>query len=77
MESGLRAAIASSASLSASSSVSAATSTYAVSRRRSMRCGSTSTQSATPPAMVTASGCAPPMPPRPAVRTSLPARSAP
>ena len=40
-----------------------------------MRTGSTSTQSATPPAMVTASGWAPPMPPRPAVSTRRPARS--
>ena len=40
-----------------------------------MRVGSTSTQSATPPAMVTASGWAPPMPPRPAVSTRRPARS--
>ncbi len=36
--------------------------------------GSQSMQTATPPFMVTASGCAPPMPPRPAVRVTVPAR---
>ena len=39
-----------------------------------MRSGSTSTQSATPSFIVTASGCAPPMPPRPAVSVIVPAR---
>ena len=39
-----------------------------------MREGSTSMQIATPSFMVTASGCAPPMPPRPAVRVIVPAR---
>jgi hypothetical protein len=34
--------------------------------------GSTSRHSAVPPFMVTASGCAPPIPPSPAVRTTLP-----
>ena len=42
--------------------------------RRAMRDGSTSTQIATPSFMVTASGWAPPMPPRPAVRVMVPAR---
>ena len=37
-----------------------------------MRCGSTSTVRFTPSFMVAASGCAPPMPPRPAVRTRRP-----
>ena len=37
-----------------------------------MRAGSTSTHSATPPFSVTASGCAPPMPPRPAVSVVVP-----
>ena len=36
------------------------------------RQGSTSTHSATPPFMVTASGCAPPMPPSPPVRVIVP-----
>ena len=40
---------------------------YRVSRRRSMRAGSTSTHRATPPFIVTASGCAPPIPPSPPV----------
>jgi hypothetical protein len=42
--------------------------------RRSMRCGSTSTTIATPPFSVTASGCAPPMPPSPDVTVTVPAR---
>jgi hypothetical protein len=42
--------------------------------RRSMARGSQSTQMTTPPFMVTASGCAPPMPPRPAVSVTVPAR---
>ena len=33
--------------------------------------------SATPPFMVTASGCAPPIPPRPAVRVMVPASEPP
>ena len=41
-----------------------------------MRVGSTSMTSAMPPFIVTASGCAPPMPPRPAVTTSRPAQRA-
>ena len=41
--------------------------------RRSIRVGSTSTQSATPSFIVTASGCAPPMPPSPAVSEIVPA----
>ena len=45
--------------------------------RFSMRSGSTSATSATAPFIVAASGCAPPMPPRPAVTTSRPARSPP
>jgi hypothetical protein len=57
---------------SASSSDPARSSRYAVSIRRSMRCRSTSTQSAQPSFIVTASGCAPPIPPSPAVTTSLP-----
>jgi len=40
-----------------------------------MRSGSTATQMATPSFMFTARGWAPPMPPRPAVRTVLPARA--
>ena len=40
--------------------------------RRSIRCRSTSTHSAQPSFMVTASGCAPPIPPSPAVTTSRP-----
>ncbi len=39
-----------------------------------MRCGSTSTHSATPPFIVIASGCAPPMPPSPAVSVIVPAQ---
>ena len=42
-----------------------------------MRSGSTSMQSATPPFIVTASGCAPPMPPRPAVSVIVPASEPP
>lgn len=42
--------------------------------RRSMARGSQSMQIATPSFMVTASGWAPPMPPRPAVRVIVPAR---
>ena len=42
--------------------------------RRRTRCASTSMHSATPSFMVTASGCAPPMPPSPAVTTSRPRR---
>ena len=42
--------------------------------RRSMWLRSTSTTSATPSFIVTASGCAPPMPPTPPVTTSLPFR---
>ncbi len=38
-----------------------------------MRSGSTSTQRATPPFIVTASGWAPPMPPRPPVSVIVPA----
>ena len=44
--------------------------------RRSIRCRSTSTHSAQPPLIVTASGWAPPMPPSPAVTTSRPAQRA-
>ena len=40
--------------------------------RRSMRTGSTSTQSATPSFIVTASGCAPPIPPSPPVSVIVP-----
>ena len=39
-----------------------------------MRCWSHSMQIATPSFIVTASGCAPPMPPRPAVTVMVPAR---
>ena len=42
--------------------------------RRSARVGSISTTSATPPFIVMASGCAPPMPPSPAVTTRRPSR---
>ncbi len=45
--------------------------------RRSALAGSTSTHRATPSLRVTASGCAPPMPPRPAVRVIVPAREPP
>ena len=41
--------------------------------RRLARASSTSTARHTPPFIVTASGCAPPMPPRPAVSTTRPA----
>ena len=41
--------------------------------RRWMRDWSHSMQIATPPFIVTASGCAPPMPPSPAVRVIVPA----
>ena len=41
------------------------------------RAGSTSTISTTPPFMVTASGCAPPMPPQPPVTVSVPASEPP
>ena len=41
--------------------------------RRSILVGSTSTQSATPSFIVTASGCAPPIPPSPAVSEIVPA----
>ena len=41
--------------------------------RRVIRVWSTSMQIATPSFMVTASGCAPPMPPRPAVSVIVPA----
>ena len=41
--------------------------------RRVIRVWSTSMQIATPSFMVTASGCAPPMPPSPAVRVMVPA----
>ena len=41
-----------------------------------MWAGSTSMQSATPPLMVTASGCAPPMPPSPEVTTRRPRQAA-
>ena len=44
-------------------------------RRRSMRAGSTSTPRKAAPFMVAASGCAPPMPPRPAVTTSRPGQA--
>ncbi len=42
--------------------------------RRSIREESTSIQIATPSFIVTASGCAPPMPPRPAVSVTVPAK---
>ena len=42
-----------------------------------MRCGSTSMHSATPPFIVTASGCAPPIPPSPAVSVIVPASEPP
>ena len=42
-----------------------------------MRSRSTSTHSATPSFIVTASGCAPPMPPRPAVSVTVPASEPP
>src|SRR5829696_9101546 len=45
--------------------------------RRSMRVSSQSTQIATPSFMVTASGCAPPMPPSPAVSVMVPASVSP
>ena len=47
---------------------------YRVSTRRRSRAGSTSTIRQAPPFMVTASGCAPPMPPQPPVSVSVPAR---
>ncbi len=45
--------------------------------RRSSRVSSTSTTSATPSFIVTASGCAPPMPPAPPVSVSVPASEPP
>ncbi len=45
--------------------------------RRSIRAGSTSTHSATPPFIVTASGCAPPIPPSPPVSVTVPASDPP
>ncbi len=59
----------------ASSSSSACSSRYRVSSRRSSERWSTSTQRQAAPAIVAASGCAPPMPPSPAVSTVRPARS--
>ena len=59
-------------SATASSSESVERSRYPVSSRRSIRDGSTSTQSIAAPAMVAASGCAPPIPPSPAVRIVRP-----
>ena len=56
----------------ASSRLSVMVSTYFVSRRLSILCGSHSTTMATPSFMVTARGWAPPMPPSPAVRVSVP-----
>ena len=53
------------------------TSRYRVSMRRLMREASHSTQSATPPFIVTASGCAPPIPPSPAVRVKVPRSESP
>ena len=41
--------------------------------RRWSRAASTSTMRQAPPFIVTASGCAPPMPPQPAVSVSVPA----
>ncbi len=58
----------------ASARSSARSSRYPVASRRSRCSGSTSTHSATPSFIVTASGCAPPIPPSPAVSTILPAR---
>ena len=46
-----------------------------VSSLRRIRAASTSTQRIAAPAMVAARGCAPPMPPSPAVRTVRPERS--
>ncbi|CAB4651152.1 unannotated protein [freshwater metagenome] len=57
----------------ASSSESATSSKYRVSTRRLTRHASTSMHKATPSFIVTASGCAPPMPPRPAVNVMVPA----
>ena len=45
--------------------------------RRSIRAGSTSTHNTTPSFIVTASGWAPPMPPRPAVSVIVPASEPP
>ena len=55
-----------------SSTESARSSRYPSATRRSTRAGSTSTHSATPPFMVTASGWAPPIPPSPPVSTTRP-----
>ena len=62
---------------SASSRVSVIVSTYPVFSRRSIRDRSTSIARHAAPFMVAASGCAPPMPPRPAVTSNLPAREPP
>ena len=61
-----------SAQAAASSTEAVSRSRYRVVRRRLIRPGSISTQTATPPFIVTARGCAPPMPPSPAVRTMRP-----
>ena len=61
-------------SRSASPSPSATTSRYRVSTRRASRAGSTSMTRHTPSFSVTASGCAPPIPPHPPVTVSVPAR---
>ena len=62
----------SSTHLTASSMSAVSRSRYRVLMRRSIRDGSTSTQSATPSFSVTASGCAPPIPPSPAVSVTVP-----
>ena len=72
-ESASRRACAPVTSRSASSRSCAIRSQYAVSTRRRIRCSSTSTPRNAAPFIVAASGCAPPIPPSPAVTTSRPA----
>ena len=72
--SGVRASFAASTRATASSRSSVISSRYPCSTRRCRRVASTSTMSTTPSFMVTASGCAPPMPPQPPVSVRVPAR---
>ena len=74
---GRRASRARTANCSAWSRSSASTSRYPLASRRSIRDWSTSTQMLTPPAIVTASGCAPPIPPSPPVKVIVPASEPP
>ena len=77
MDSGWPLSLAATAFLMASSMSCACSSRYPCSIRRVIRDWSHSTQMTTPPFIVTASGCAPPMPPSPAVSVIVPARDPP